>query len=56
MNYKDFDNNFLFISRSNMRDEVNFTSSLYRPIIGKNDIGKGLIYHEQSFHYHHDIQ
>lgn len=39
MNYKDFDNNFLFISRSNKRDEGNLTPSLYRPIIGKNGIG-----------------
>lgn len=39
MNYKDFDDNFLFISRSDKRDEGNFSLNLHRPIIGKIGIG-----------------
>lgn len=40
MNYKGFDNNFLFINKKTT---------------GKNDIWIGLIYHGQSYYYNHDI-
>jgi len=40
MNYEDFNENFLFISRSNKRDKGNFTPKpLERPVIGRVGIG-----------------
>jgi hypothetical protein len=39
MNYKDFDDRFLFLSRSDRRDESNYSTVYGRPIIGKFGIG-----------------
>lgn len=39
MNYKEFNDKFLWISRSDRRDEGDFSKTLKRPIIGKFGIG-----------------
>ncbi|TRZ49252.1 MAG: hypothetical protein D4S01_08970 [Dehalococcoidia bacterium] len=39
MNYSDFEENFLFISRSSKRDQGIYTKKFHRPIIGKIGIG-----------------